>query len=140
MKGYAVVVMLFLLLPTPVSGDVDARCPESIEVDERLARPAAGWAEGRATEPHRLAGMRFFDGKLEDRASLVGKDRALSRVRSVTTWHFATGREYWVSCSYAWTSIILSGRLSSEIKSCSVTYASDALVNGLPEIKKVECR
>jgi hypothetical protein len=65
-------------------------------VSEQLSAPVPGWTEGRGQEPHRLSGVTLYDGKPEERASLVGTERPLSKREERVTWSFAKDREYWL--------------------------------------------
>jgi hypothetical protein len=132
---------LAVLLASPLARSSDAvQCPDSIRVAEKLAAAADGWTEGASDEPHRLAGITLFDGKPEERASLVGEERVLSKAKLQVTWPLAKGREYWLSCSYASTGVVLSRRLPEAVRSCTATYSRNVRVAGLPELLRLDCK
>ena len=134
----AELVLVLAIAARAAGGELS--CPEIIQVTGALAIPVEGWTEGRADEPHRLAGVTMFDGKPEERASLVGTERIISKTQTGTTWNFAKGRQYWLTCSYAGTGVVLSTAIPGTIGSCTVTYARNVRVSGLPEIQRIDCK
>jgi hypothetical protein len=136
-----VVALIAALAIVPRAWAVEPDCPAAIKVEEKLLGPLEnGWTEGHADEPHRLAGITIFDGRPEERASLVPTERVISATRSLATWSFVKGRQYWMTCSYSGTGVVLSRAIAGTVASCSVTYARNVRVAGLPEIQRMECK
>jgi hypothetical protein len=122
-------------------GDISAiQCPAAIEVKEALAKPVVGWSESASPDPHPLAGVTIFDGKPEERASLVGTEKNLSKAERQSTWDLALGRAYWLSCSYANSSVVLSRPIDKTARACVAVYARTVLVGGLPELRRFSCK
>ena len=117
------------------------RCPLRVAVKEQLAGPVPGWSVTSEGLPHELAGLTFFDGKPEDKASLAPDREAPGKGKIVSTWTFGAGdRAVWVACRYAWTNLILTRELPKKTRTCTVTYASGETIAGLPAIQKVDCQ
>ncbi len=118
----------------------EPNCPVSLEVDETLKQSPEGWTEGRSNIPRRLSGITIFEGDPKELASLVGEQHKTSKTALVSTWRFTPGTQYWMSCSYSGTRIVLSRPIPPNYRACVVTYATDVLIDGEPEIRKVEWR
>lgn len=118
----------------------DVRCPETISVKQRLAKPEQGWQEGIADMPIRLAGVTFYDGPPEQKASLVYDGKRRLKGRRIATWRFGPQSRIWISCGYAGTTIVLSRPLAGGVSECSVTYDPGQTVAGLPSIEKMDCK
>jgi hypothetical protein len=80
--------------------------------------------------PHRLAGITFYDGPPEEKASLVYDKTAKAAGKETMTWHFnaRSDGQIWVVCSYAGTAVVLKRGLPPKTSACSVTYDSRASV------------
>src|SRR5260370_20889105 len=84
------------------------KCPTVVEVRQQMAAPVAGWSVAMDDLPHRLAGITFFDGKPEEKASLAPDSETKAAGKSVSTWNFGSGgRPVGVACRYAWTTVTL---------------------------------
>ena len=118
----------------------EVNCPATIKVEEHLLDSVEeGWTEGRAKELHRLAGVTIFDGNPANQASLIPKSRTISKTQTLATWTFAKERQYWITCSYSGTAVVLSRAISEKFVSCSVTYSRNVLVSGHPEVQQINC-
>jgi hypothetical protein len=116
-------------------------CPPTIQVKQQLAAPVAGWSVTTDGMPHQLAGLTFFDGKPEDKASLAPDKQAAVKGKNVASWIFdVSGRPIWVACQYAWTNVVLTRELPKGTRTCSVTYTAGMTIAGLPVIEKVDCQ
>lgn len=116
-------------------------CPAQVDVRQQIAAPVAGWSAVIGDLPQRLAGLTFFDGKPEDKASLAPDSESKSNGKSISTWNFGVGgRPIWVACRYAWTTVTLTRELPKQIRACSVTYNSRESLAGLPAIEKIDCK
>jgi hypothetical protein len=137
----AVVGGAMMLMWVQVRGQVVA-CPATISTKQDVQGVPAGWAVGRGDVPENLAGVTFYSGPPEERASLV-YDSSVTRVGLVhATWRFAPKRTevMWLSCNYAATNVILSRRIAMETTECTVVYDPKVTVAGLPEIRKIVCK
>jgi hypothetical protein len=91
--------------------------------------------------PHELAGLTFFEGKPEDKASLAPDKQAAINGKTVASWVFASGgRSLWVACQYARTNVVLTRELPRNTRTCSITYTASVTIAGLPVIEKVDCK
>jgi hypothetical protein len=115
-------------------------CPASLAVDETLKQSPEGWTQSRSDIPRRLSGITIFDGDPKELASLVGDQHKTSKTVLVSTWQFTPGTQYWMSCSYSGTRIVLSRPIPRNYRACAITYATDVSIDGQPEIRKVEWR
>lgn len=92
---------------------------------------------------HQLAAVTFYDGLPEEKASLV-YDRIVKAAggKETATWSFKAqaGRQFWLTCSYSGTNVVLKKALPLQIARCSVIYDATAKVAGLPAIDKITCR
>ena len=129
-----IVFLIGLLAATDPVG-----CPKTIQVKEQLAAPVAGWTAASDGMPHQLAGLTFFDGKPEEKASLAPDGQTTQRNETVSTWKFDKTRPTWVMCQYSGTSVTLTRELPRNTSMCMVTYARGVTIAGLPVITKIEC-
>jgi hypothetical protein len=117
------------------------RCPPVIEVRQQMAAPVAGWSVAMDDLPNRFAGITFFDGKPEEKASLAPDSETKAGGRAVSTWSFGSGdRPVCVACRYAWTTVKLTRELPKPVRSCTVTYDLRQSLAGLPLIEKIDCK
>lgn len=120
----------------------DLRCPETIDTEQRLASPAAGWTAAQRRGTGRLVGVTFFDGAPADEASLVYDDTATKGDEWIAIWHFApnTTRGYWITCGYSGTTIELARALPASITVCRVVYDKRILTDpSRDEVKRIAC-
>jgi hypothetical protein len=140
MNRRSVVVIACVLPGAAAASSTAVRCPDSVSVEQRATAVENGWESGADAVPHRLARVTFFAGPPAQRASLVPSDKPGGKQRTMATWDLPAGESYWLSCGYARTNVVLSRRLPAEIRSCTVTYANDVRIDGMPQIVKLECR
>jgi hypothetical protein len=105
------------------AAEISLSCPPSIQVDSKTAAaPPAGWEAhqpgGQATRALTAAG--FTDGHPKDNAVL----RPASATRAATQYKFPADYPdgVWISCSYRDTTIFLTQKLPSGVKSCVIQY------------------
>jgi hypothetical protein len=142
MSIFFVPALLFMAASVTPARAADAiLCPQKIEVTERLTGTVAGWSISSDAAPHQLAGLTFFDGKPEEKASLAPDSEVRVKGKVHSTWTFpAGGGPIWVACSYAGTNLTLSRVLPKSARSCLITYSGRDTVAGLPVIEKVDCK
>jgi hypothetical protein len=124
------------------SGSEPAICPDSVDVNQQLTAPVSGWTTMIDDTPHRLAGITFYDGPPQQRASLIYDQKIRVAGKEIATWHFRprADRQIWVGCSYASAAIALTKALPPSTKTCSVTYNPGQSIAGLPVIEKIVCK
>ena len=118
-------------------------CPDTVSLsDPQLAKPVEGWTMFVDTGPHRLSRVAFFDGPVEQHATLApDRDRSVGKTRTAV-WHLQPKPEhkYWLACYYSRTSLALSQALPEGLKECTVTYSVSVSIDGMPAIKSLKCR
>jgi hypothetical protein len=129
-----------LLVTTLYCRAEEPNCPATLVVEESLKQSPAGWTQGRSDIPRRLSGITIFEGDPKDLASLIGEQRKTSRNMMVSTWRFEPGGQYWISCTYSGTRIVLSRPIPSNYRAVVVTYDMNVTIDGVPEIQKTEWR
>jgi hypothetical protein len=134
-------LMALAIAVSTLSAADAVHCPPTIAVKQQLAAPVPGWSVTSDGMPHQLAGLTFFDGKPEDKASLAPDKNVIVKGKSVASWTFeASGRPIWVACQYASTNVVLTRELPKSTRACSVTYTTGVTLAGLPVIEKVDCQ
>ncbi len=140
MRLFSCFMTLTIAACTVSAADV-IRCPPTIAVKQQLVTRVPGWAVMSEEIPHLLAGLTFFDGKPEEKASLVPDKQAGVNGKTVASWTFvASGRPIWVACHYSSTDVVLTRELPKNIRTCAITYATNETIAGLPVIEKVDCK
>jgi hypothetical protein len=132
--------VLALAASTLTAAD-SVNCPPTIAVKQQLTAPVPGWSVTSDGMPHQLAGLTFFDGKPEDKASLAPDKQVVIKGKSVASWMFVvSGRPIWAACQYAGTNVVLTRELPRSTRTCSITYNAGITIAGLPLIEKVDCK
>lgn len=117
-------------------------CPGSIATKQEAQTIPAGWTVGRGDVPANLAGVTFYSGLPEERASLMYDSSVKRGGLMYATWRFGVKRTdaIWLSCSYSSTNVVLSRRVSAETAVCTVTYDAKVSVAGSPEVRGIACK
>jgi hypothetical protein len=133
--------LLLALAPETFLAAEGVQCPAQVDVRQQLTVPVAGWSALQDDSPHILAGITFYDGRPEDKASLAPDSEKRLRGKIVSTWLFGQGpRPVWVACRYAGTSVVLTREAPKGLRTCSVIYNPGESVGGLPAIEKIDCK
>ena len=133
--------MALAIAVSTLSAADSVHCPPTIAVKQQLAAPVPGWSVTSDGMPHQLAGLTFFDGKPEDKASLAPDNNVVVKGKSVASWTFdVSGRAIWVACQYASTNVLLTRELARGTRECAVNYTTGVTIVGLPVIERVDCR
>jgi hypothetical protein len=135
-----IALLITFLLTTLSLWAADPDCPASIAVEETLKQAPEGWTEGRSDVPLRLSGITIFEGDPKELASLIGEQRKMSKTTTVSTWRFTPGAQYWISCTYSGTRIVLSRPIPLNYRALVITYSMDVSIDGAPEIRKTQWR
>ncbi len=64
----------------------------------------------------------------------------MSKTTMVSTWRFTPGAQYWISCTYSGTRIVLSRPIPLNYRAFVITYDMGVSIDGVPEIKKTQWR
>jgi hypothetical protein len=117
-------------------------CPPKVKVSQQLAAAVPGWTAMLDDTPHQLAGITFYDGPPEEKASLAYDNMTKAGAKQAAKWSFSPDapRQTWISCSYSGTSVKLAKSLPPKTTACEVTYDPRQQVAGLPLIEKISCR
>lgn len=116
-------------------------CPPEIRVEETAVAPGTGWTLRHADLPRRLAGVTFYDGPPEEKASLVYDGSREDGKVLIADWTFASNpRGFWIECGYDRTALLLARRLPDTVRRCTVRYARSVQVSGLPQILSIDCK
>ena len=117
-------------------------CPETIDVRQELTTAIESWSPTLDDAPHRLAGLTFYDGPVQDKASLISDRTTKSAGKETSVWYFKpqANRQIFMACSYSATAIVLTKPLPPKTTSCTVTYSLNMRIAGLPVIEKITCK
>lgn len=118
-------------------------CPATIQLTTpSLAVVPAGWTVIIDNAPHRLNGLTLYDGPVADGASLVPDSQTTKHGSMVAVWRLANSRErpYWFVCRYSGTNLTLARQLPVDVQRCAAVYSADIQIEGLPEIKTIDCQ
>jgi hypothetical protein len=138
-------LLAFVFAASTASAAAFIECPARIDVNQHLAAQIPGWSVVPSGSPdemqHQLAGVTFFDGRPQDRASLVPDKQSKLKTSTVASWTFgASDRAIWIACSYARTSVVVTRQLPKTIRVCAITYSNRDTIAGLPVIEKFDCK
>jgi hypothetical protein len=135
---------LFLGLSLPSAMAVEnIACPGSIQVtDPRLVTPQAGWTAIVEKTPHQLSSVTFYDGPIEEGASLVPDRHTKTQKTETALWQLdpKTARGYWLACRYSATSLNLGHALPKGLSECTVKYNSNEHIDGMAVIEGIACK
>lgn len=116
--------------------------PAAVEVREDLRGAPDGWRSSVDDRPHILASITFFDGRPEDKASLVYDAEVKRKGTVVRSWRFYSDWKNgaWVQLGYAGTAVMLAKQLPKDTVECRVEFDRNVSVDGYERIRSVECR
>jgi hypothetical protein len=131
-----------VLSSTACAASESTNCPDIVDVRQQLTTSVDGWKPILDDTPHRLAGITFYDGPPEEKASLVNDQTTQAAGKETATWHFSSraDRPIWIACGYAGTAVVLTRMLPPNTNTCSVTYNPRQRIAGLPMIEKIVCK
>lgn len=140
----SVICTLILAANTYAQGPAKVfRCPEEAPAVEQQAHEAPkGWEIGKQTVRLWLYGITLFDGPIAENASLApdGRRKAGAKLEDVWKLDPASGRQLWLQCAYANTTITLSKPLGKGFRECVARYNPDLHVAGEPAMELLRCR
>ncbi|MBR8131561.1 MULTISPECIES: STY0301 family protein [Burkholderia cepacia complex] len=103
---------------------VTADCPARIAVTQQLdGQPPDGWKNFYTQDTYPLATVRFWSGPPDRMTSLL-PNRSRSESKSdIYIWSLAENSEdYWVSCDYGNTSVVIARPLGKQAQTCVARY------------------
>ncbi|MCA7923277.1 hypothetical protein LGM35_12365 [Burkholderia cenocepacia] len=112
-----------LLVALPASAAA-ADCPARIAVTQQLdGQPPEEWKSFDTQSTYPLASVTFWSGPPDRMMSLL-PNRSRSESKSdVYIWSLAENREdYWVSCDYGNTSVVIARPLGKQAQTCVARY------------------
>ena len=118
-------------------------CPASIQVnDPHLITPIEGWKAIEQKAPHQLSGITFYDGPVEEDASLVPDSNTKTPKTRTALWRFdpKAERGYWLACRYSGTTLSLARSLPKGLRQCAVTYNDREQIEGMPVVESISCQ
>ena len=140
--GLYLLIGLCYALPTSSCLAVEFQCPASVQVSESLANQVPPWEavadQGRGG--YNLDNVGFYNGHPKNKAAVVPDKTSRSKGLAKTMWRFPQKKsaDFWISCSYANTSILLTRQLPDGLSHCDVT--SELLPSGsVLRIKSIAC-
>lgn len=141
MRAASLMLFTFFCSLSAFAADL-ATCPARIDVGQQLTAPVAGWRSFNDDAPPQLAGVTFYDGSPQEKASLAYDDITRAGGKQIAKWSFAPHRErpIWIACHYSGTSVVLAKPLPDTLTSCAVSYDTHQEVAGLPMIGKIVCK
>lgn len=136
-----VVVWGILLLPV-VGSAASSICPDSIAVEEHLAKPVNTWETVLEEYPHQLSSVGFFDGHPREKAELTPDKEKKSKTKQMATWRFVPNNPQgnWIACAYDRTNVTLVRSLDATVSTCTVTYDPNLTISGRPAITAIKCK
>jgi hypothetical protein len=105
-------------------------CPSTITTRQELSESVPGWEAGRSKYSHFLSEIWISSGHPSGMEFLLPDKIREKKGQETSIWRLPPTTEYWVQCRYLHTYVVLSKRLSKEIRSCSVVIDR----NGVPII------
>jgi hypothetical protein len=141
--GVYFLVGLCCVLTTSASFAIELQCPASVDVSEKLVNEPSPWEavidQGRGG--YHLDKVGFYSGHPKNKGAVVPDKATRSKGLAKTTWYFPQKKSdnFWISCSYANTAIMLTQQLPDGLSYCEV--ASELLPSGsVLRIKSIVCK
>jgi hypothetical protein len=133
---------LALCLPLAAQNISRVNCPGIVSLaTPQLAKPIPGWSVVLDTAPHRLSRVTFFEGPLQENASLVpDKQTSLGKTKTaIWTLQPKPEHPYFLACYYSGTSLGLSRPMPPGLKECKISYNTSVEIDGMPVITSLLC-
>jgi hypothetical protein len=119
-------------------------CPDTISVEQKLSQPVEGWKGSVETGISRFSNVMFYDGPLEQKASLVPDKQWRKGDKEYASWELGPisepNREIWISCQYTGTFAVLSRPLPRNVTECTVTYNPRQGTSDPGYVERVTCK
>ncbi|WP_175876478.1 STY0301 family protein [Burkholderia sp. BCC0097] len=120
----AIAALAFSALAALPASAAIADCPARVAVTQQLeGRPPDGWKNFDTQSTYPLASVTFWSGP-PDRMMSLRPTRSRAESKSdIYVWSLADNREdYWVSCDYGNTSVVIARPLGKQAQTCVARY------------------
>lgn len=99
-------------------------CPPRIRAAQTISSPKLeGWSNFDTNDEHPFVNVSFSAGPPDGKAILTPSAERQKGKLSFATWNFPKSEtEYWVSCEYAETTVVVAKPLGRDITSCTAEY------------------
>ncbi|WP_175712758.1 STY0301 family protein [Burkholderia ambifaria] len=103
---------------------VTADCPARVTVTQQFdGQPPDGWKNFDTQDTYPLAAVRFWSGPPDRMTSLVPSRSRSESKSDIYIWSLAENSEdYWVSCDYGNTSVVIARPLGKQAQTCVARY------------------
>ncbi|MDF3084004.1 STY0301 family protein [Burkholderia sola] len=111
------------LVALPASA-ATADCPARLAVTQQLeGQPPDGWKNFDTQNTYPLASVTFWSGPPDRMMSLLPTRSRSESKSDIYIWSLADNREdYWVSCDYGNTSVVIARPLGKQAQTCVARY------------------
>ncbi|WP_269509024.1 STY0301 family protein [Burkholderia sp. IMCC1007] len=120
----ALAALAYSLLAALPASAAPADCPARVAVTQQIdGQPPDGWKTFNTQSTYPLASVTFWSGPPDRMTSLVpNRSRAESK-SDIYIWSLAESREdYWISCDYGNTSVVIARPLGKHAQTCVARY------------------
>lgn len=114
-------------------------CPRGMMTTQIMLGKVEGWEAyvDELNSRHSLETITFFDQHPKEMASLAPDNE--NTKGNKLTWTFGPKQEIWLVCKYKNTKVELIKKLPADVKSCTVSYASQQFtVNS--DVESMDCK
>jgi hypothetical protein len=137
-------VLAVLVLTVCATHAQEIVCPDTISVEQKPGPPVEGWKASVEKGINRFSNVMFYDGPLEQMASLVPDKQWRKGDKEYATWELGPitdpSREIWLSCQYSGTLAVLSRPLPRDVAECTVTYNPRHGTSDPGYVERISCK
>ena len=130
-----------LLLALAIPAQAEVLCPDSLDVQQQAAAPAADWTVSYTDPPLRLTGVTIYDGPPSQNHKVKPFSVKSTKGELRVSWRLPQSkRNFHLSCSYERTTASLTALLPPGVNGCNavfdrrVSYGNEALA-----VKRMVC-
>jgi hypothetical protein len=130
-----------LLLALAIPAQAEVLCPDSLDVQQQAAAPAADWTASYTDPPLRLTGVTIYDGPPSQNHKVKPFSVKSTKGELRVSWRLPQSkRNFHLSCSYERTTASLTALLPPGVNGCNavfdrrVSYGNEALA-----VKRMVC-
>lgn len=120
----AVAALAYVSLVASPASAATTDCPTRLAVTQQLdGQPPDGWKSFDTQSSYPLASVTFWSGPPDRRASLLPNRSRSESKGDIYIWSLAESREdYWISCDYGNTSVVIARPLGKQAQTCVARY------------------
>jgi len=120
----AVAALSYVSLVASPASAATTDCPARLAVTQQLdGQPPDGWKRFDTQSTYPLASVTFWSGPPDRMASLLPNRSRSDSKSDIYIWSLAENREdYWVSCDYGNTSVVIARPLGKQAQTCVARY------------------